>query len=314
MKENKISKKIKAQHIPFIIAGMIALVGLIFYNNIAIMGNLILLAAVIGIVPYALISYLEMKKIKDIEDRLPVFLLDLSEAQKIGMTLPEAIKQISRTDYGKLSLEIKKINDQISWGIPSQTAMENFAERTKKSKLIGRVVRIINETSKSGGDIAKTMESTASDLTMIKEAEKERKAVTAEHMMVMYAIYFIFIGIVIGLSQTLVPMLKLNIQAGAVGGIMSFQDPCTECLTSQNIFCVNCSIFSIMCEMFALGTGGGCYYNALFMLMAIIQGILTGLVAGQIGEGSILAGVKHSVIMTSAGFGALLIVQKFFVV
>jgi len=129
--------------------------------------------------------------------------------------------------------------------------------------------------------------------------------------MVMYAIYFIFIGIVIGLSQTLVPMLKLNIQAGAVGGIMSFQDPCTECLTSSNIFCINCSIFSVMCQMFALGTGGGCYYNALFILMAVIQGILTGLVAGQIGEGSVIAGVKHSIIMTSAGFSALLIVQKF---
>jgi len=311
MKENKILKKIKIQYVPFIIAAIITLIGLLFYNNIAIMGNLILLAAVIGIVPYALITYLEMKKVKDIEDRLPVFLLDLSEAQKIGMTLPDSIKQISRTDYGKLSLEIKKINDQISWGIPAQTAMENFAVRMKKSKLIGRVVRIINETSKSGGDIARTMESTASDLTMIKEAEKERKAVTAEHMMVMYAIYFIFIGIVIGLSQTLVPMLKLNIQAGSAGGIMSFQDPCTECLTSQNIFCINCSIFSVMCEMFALGTGGGCYYNALFMLMAVIQGILTGLVAGQIGEGSIIAGVKHSVIMTSSGFGALLLVQKF---
>jgi len=63
--------------------------------------------------------------------------------------------------------------------------------------------------------------------------------------------------------------------------------------------------------MFALGTGGGCYYNALFILMAVIQGILTGLVAGQIGEGSVIAGVKHSIIMTSAGFSALLIVQKF---
>jgi flagellar protein FlaJ len=306
-------KKIKIQYIPLIVAGVISAIGLLFYNNIGIMGNLILLAAVIGIVPYALITYFNIKKIKDIEDRLPVFLLDLSEAQKVGMTLPEALKQVSRTDYGKLSAEIKKINDQISWGIPVQDVMSNFGDRMKKSKLIGRIVRIINEAYNSGGDIARTMEATASDLTTIKEAEKERKSVTAEHMMVMYAIYFIFIGIVIGLSQTLVPMLKLNIQSGVIGGIMSFQDPCTACLTSPNIFCINCSIFSAMCQMFALGTGGGCYYNALFMLMAIIQGIFTGLVAGQIGEGSVIAGVKHSVIMTASGFTALLIMQKFVV-
>jgi flagellar protein FlaJ len=313
MKENKIKKKIKIQYIPLIVAGVIAAIGLLFYTNIGIMGNLILLAAVIGIVPYVLITYFNIKKIKDIEDRLPVFLLDLSEAQKIGMTLPEALKQVSRTDYGKLSAEIKKMNDQISWGVPVQDVMSNFGDRMKKSKLIGRIVRIINEAYNSGGDIARTMEATASDLTTIKEAEKERKAVTAEHMMVMYAIYFIFIGIVIGLSQTLVPMLKLNVQSGVMGGIMSFQDPCTVCQQSPNIFCINCSIFSVMCQMFALGTGGGCYYNALFILMAIIQGIFTGLVAGQIGEGSVIAGVKHSIIMTASGFTALLITLKFVV-
>lgn len=313
MRKIDIKKKIKMQHVPLIAAGILSVIGLLFYNNIGIMGNFILLAAVIGIVPYALITYFDLKKIKDIEDRLPVFLLDLSESQKVGMTLPEALKQISRTDYGKLSAEIKKMNDQISWGVPVQDVMSNFGDRMKKSKLIGRVVRIINEAYNSGGDIARTMEATASDLTTIKEAEKDRKAVTTEHMMVMYAIYFIFIGIVIGLSQTLIPMLKLNIQAGAAGGIMSFQDPCTQCSSSPAIFCINCSIFSTMCQMFALGTGGGCYYNALFMLMAVIQGIFTGLVAGQIGEGSVIAGIKHSIIMTASGFSVLLIMQKFVV-
>lgn len=303
--------KIKTNYIPLIASGILVLIGLAFYNNVGLMGNFILLAAVIGIIPYALITYFEFKKIKDIEDRLPNFLLDLAEAQEVGMTLPEGLKQISRADYGKLTAEIKKINDQISWGIPVQDTMNNFAERTKKSKLIGRVVRIINEAYNSGGDIARTMKATASDLTVIKEAEKERKAVTAQDMMVMYAIYYVFIGIVIGLSQTLIPMLKLNIQAGSVGGIMAFQDPCTVCLSNPSIFCISCSIFSVLCKMFALGGGGACYYNALFILMAVIQGIFTGLVAGQIGEGSVIAGIKHSVIMTASGFGILLIVMKF---
>jgi len=303
--------KIKMQHIPIIVAAIIASVGLAFYNNIGIMGNLILLAAVIGIIPPVLIRYFDAKKIKDVEDRLPVFLLDLSEAQRIGMTLPESLKQVSKADYGKLTPEIQKMNDQISWGITSQIAMENFAKRMKRSKLIGRVVRIINETANSGGDIARTMESTASDLATIKETEKERKSVTAQHTMVMYAIYFIFIGIVIGLSNTLIPMLNLNIEAGAAGGIMAFQDPCLGCVDSKVFYCINCSIFSVMCQMFALGGGGSCYYNALFILMAVIQGILTGLVAGQIGEGSVIAGVKHSIILTASGFGILMVVQKF---
>ena len=303
--------KIKTKHYPLIAAGILSLIGLLFYNNISLMGNFILLAAVIGIIPYALLTYFEFKRIKDIEDRLPNFLLDIAESQKIGMTSPEALKQVSRTDYGKLSAEIKKMNDQISWGIPVQDTMNNFADRMKKSRTIGRVVRIINEAYNSGGDIARTMESTASDITAIKEAEKERKSVTSQHLMVMYAIYYIFIGIVIGLSQTLIPMLKLNIQAGSVGGIMAFQDPCTVCMQNPSIICISCTLFTVICQMFALGTGGACYYNALFVLMTIIQGIFSGLVAGQIGEGSVIAGVKHSVIMTASGFAILLIALKF---
>jgi flagellar protein FlaJ len=309
----EIKEKIKLKHIPLIVAAILSMLGLAFYSNISLMGNFILLAAVIGIIPYALLSYFEFKRIKDIEDRLPTFLLDISEAQKIGMTLPEALKQVSRTDYGKLTGEIKKMNDQISWGIPIQDVINNFANRMKRSKLIGRVVRIIIEAYNSGGDIARTMEATASDITAIKEAEKERKSVTSQHMFVMYAIYYIFIGIVIGLSQTLIPMLKLNIQAGSIGGIMAFQDPCNVCIGNPNIVCVSCSIFSILCQMFALGTGGACYYNALFILMSIVQGIFTGLVAGQIGEGSVIAGIKHSIIMTTSGFSALLIMLKFVV-
>ena len=41
--------------------------------------------------------------------------------------------------------------------------------------------------------------------------------------------------------------------------------------------------------------------------MVVIQGIFTGLVVGQIGEGKLIAGVKHSLIMTSAGFAILMI-------
>lgn len=301
-------KKFDVKYIPMIIAASLIVISIFFYENIGLMGNLILLAAIIGIVPYAFFSYFEYKRIKTIEEQLPLFLLDLSEAQKIGMTLTEALKQVSRTDYGKLTEEIKKINYQLSWGIPTQEAMNNFAIRLKKSKLIGRIVRIINEAYSSGGDIARTMEATASDITSIKEAEKERRAITYQHMLIMYAIYYIFIGIVIGLSQTLIPLMEMDVQSGIAGSIMTFSDPCEACVNNPDIYCVNCSVFSVVCQMF--GIEKSCYYYALFLLMAIIQGIFSGLVAGQIGEGSVTAGLKHSSIMTISGFSILLFLLK----
>jgi len=301
-------KKFNVKFVPVILAAVLIVISFFFYENVGIMGNLILLAIIVGVIPYAFISYFEYKKIKTMEEQLPLFLLDLSEAQKIGMTLTEALKQVSKTDYGKLTEEIKRINYQLSWGVNTQEAMNNFALRLKKSKLIGRVVRIINEAYSSGGDIARTMEATASDITAIKEAEKERRAVTYQHMLIMYAIYYIFIGIVIGLSQTLIPLMELDVQSGIAGSIMVFTDPCEICLTNPGIYCINCSVFSVVCQMFGIETS--CYYYALFLLMAIVQGIFSGLVAGQIGEGSVTAGLKHSSIMTISGFSILLFLLK----
>jgi flagellar protein FlaJ len=303
----KIKAEFNIKYIPILIAGILIAISFFFYQNIGIMANLILLGAIIGSVPYAFFSYFEFKKIRSIEDQLPLFLLDLSEAQKIGMTLPEALRQVGKTDYGKLTEEINKIDYQLSWGIPTQEVMANFAKRLQKSKLIGRTIRIINEAYSSGGDIARTMEATASDITAIKEAEKERKSITYEHMLIMYAIYFIFIGIVIGLSQTLIPLMNLNLNSG-VTNIMSFTDPCQACSSNPNINCINCYVFSVFCQMFSINKS--CYYYALFLLMAVVQGIFSGLVAGQIGEGSVTAGLKHSSIMTLSGFGILLFLLK----
>jgi flagellar protein FlaJ len=310
-KSKSITEMIKPKYIPIIVAAALILIGIALYQYGGIMLNLIVLGVIIGITPWALLSYFEYSRIKAIEDQLPVFLLDLAESQKVGLTLHESLRQAAKTDYGKLSPEIKTVYNQLSWGINVQDVFKNFAKRMKKSMLTSRVVSIINETYISGGDIGRTMEATASDITAIKEAEKERRSVTSEHTFIMYAIYFIFIGIVVGLSQTLIPMLSIGSEAGSaggIGGIFSFTNPCDACVDNPSIYCINCPIFSGLCSMVGFEQGGSCYYNALFVLMAAVQGIFSGLVAGQIGEGSVLAGVKHSIIMTTVGVISLVII------
>ncbi len=306
-----IKEKINIKHIPPIIAAILIFVGIVvFNNNVGIMGNLILLGLLIGTIPFILISYFEFQKIKLIEEQIPPFLLDLAEAQKAGMTLPEALRNMGKSDYGKLSVQIKKINDQLSWGVPVQEALYRFSNRVKKSQLVSKVTRIIIESYNSGGDIVRTMEATARDIDSIREAEKERKAMAFQHVMVMYAIYYIFIGIIIGLSKTLIPMLTINVDTSSIGGILAFQNPCDVCVGNPHIFCISCIVFGTVCKMFALGSGAICYYYALFLMMAVVQGIFSGLVAGQIGENSVIAGIKHSVIMTVSGFSILMILMQ----
>lgn len=299
---------IDVKKLPPIIAAALIFIGIIaFWGNGAMIGNFILLGLMIGIIPYVILSYFDYEKVKAVEDQLPLFLLDLAETQKAGMGLPDALKLAAKTDYGKLTPEIIKMNNQLSWGIPLQEVLQRFSFRMKKSNSIRRVIGIINEAYSSGGDVVRTMESIAEDIVTVNEVEKERKSMMFQHVMIMYAIYFIFIGIIIGLSKTLIPMLEMNVDSSAVGGIMSFQDPCNACIASTHIYCISCKIYGFVCQMFSLGAGSKCYYNALFLIMVTVQGIFTGLVSGQIGENSIAAGFKHSLIMTCSGFGILMI-------
>ncbi|TRZ54575.1 type II secretion system F family protein [archaeon] len=298
-------------HIPPTAGGIILLVGIVlFYNDAGLLGNFVIISLLVGFLPFIFVAYFNNERIRAIEEQFPIFLRDIAESQKAGTSLPDAFRSATMTDYGKLSKEIKKISDQLSWGIPLQEVLNRFSARMKNSEIITRSARIMNEAYSGGGDIAETMESIATDVNTIKESQKERTSAMTQHISIMYIIYFVFIAIVISLSKTLFPMLELNLGGGFTGsGTGGFNDPCISC-AAGNIMCISCSTFNTLSLMFSFGTGAIAYYRALFFSMIIVQGIFSGLIAGQIGSNSALAGVKHSVILTAAGFGIFMIALR----
>ncbi len=292
-----------------IMAVVFLLIGIIFFHSdMAILANFLIISLLMGLLPSLILTYLKYERIKDIENEFPNFLRDMSEAQKSGTSLADAFRNAAKTNYGRLTPEIRKMSNQLSWGIPLQSVLEKFSERMKDSDIIKRSVRIIIEAYNSGGDIAETMESTAMNVTTIKEAEKERKSMMSQHVVMMYILFFAFVGITIVISKTLTPMMNMNLGANMLGGtIGSFKSPCISCQGSSNMLCISCSVFSGVSTVFGLGTSTNSYYRAIFLSMIIIQGIFTGLVSGQIGENSPKAGIKHSLIMTTIGFGIFMI-------
>ncbi len=300
-------------HIPPVAAIIFLLIGIIlFHSDVGLLGNFVLISIIIGVMPFVMVAYLSHERIAAIEEQFPIFLRDLSEAQKAGTNLPEALRMATKADFGKLSKEIKKMNDQLSWGIPLQEVLDRFSGRMKGSEIITRSVRIINEAYGSGGDIAETMESIATDVRIIRETNNDRVSRMTQHITIMYIIYFVFIAIVISLSNTLFPMLRMDLGGGfgGVGGIGGFSDPCAVCASSKSIMCISCVTFPVVSSMFSFGTGSISYYRALFFSMIIIQGIFSGLIAGQISSNSPVAGLKHSLILTAAGFGVFMIAFK----
>ena len=106
-------EEINLKRIPMVIGGIIILIGILLHQYENIMLSLIIFGGVVAALPYVMLSYLEYSKIKSIEDQMPIFLQDLAESQKVGLTLNESLKQAAKIDYGRLSPEIRKIYHQL---------------------------------------------------------------------------------------------------------------------------------------------------------------------------------------------------------
>ena len=112
--------------------------------------------------PAAVYSDRQMKKIEAVEDKFPDFLRDLAEYWKGGLSMTLAVRTLANSEYGALNPEIKKMSDQLSWGIAFGDVLEMFAERVG-TPLVLRAVSLVTEANKAGGKISDILVTAAND-------------------------------------------------------------------------------------------------------------------------------------------------------
>jgi len=241
-------------------------------NSIKDVGTVFAILA--GIVPLTLLQLKEVHRKDSIDRNLPLFLLALTSAVQSGANLIKSIEHAADRNMGALTPELKNLRANISWGMPMDAAMENFANRCG-TRMSRRVVILLEMAIKVGGDIANNLEMIQKHVTELQNLEKERKSSLAPYTYTIYIAFAVFIGIAVILStqffseiEVVQGMLNENIPEGADTGMFS-------------------SLASI--EIGEL--------NKILFNMAIIQAVFGGLAAGKIGAGTYVAGIKHIVIM-----------------
>ncbi len=284
----------KVEYASFGAGGLLLIIAVFIYISVdKAVGGALTLAAIIGsFTPYGIYIYFKNKKYREIEREFPGFLRNLSESRKSGMSLPEAFMNATKTDYGRLNPSIEKASKQLSWDIPFPEVMTRLRDRLKESDLVRRSISIIMQSYESGGDVSETLDSVARNISSIKEAEKERKAVLQQQVYIIYAIFFLFIGILIALFNVMTPLLDIG-GGGFIGTPPNF---CTSGTITEHI-CSLCPALGLDSDP----TSKLCYYKSLFFLMLLVQGFFNGLVAGEIGSGKVASGFKHSMLMVPLG-------------
>ncbi len=234
--------------------------------------------ALIAIGPPMVVKYRNYEKKKEVERRFPDFLRNVTEGTRAGMTLPKAIKKAAEGEYGALNPHVKKIASQMDWGVPFDEVLERFADRINSAAL-RRTVTTIIESHRSGGNVSEVLEVVGEAVTEMERIKKERKSHVYSQMITGYTIYFVFLGVMIGLQRFLIPSLAMEGGAGINAGNGAG-------LEMENLALI---------------------YEDMFQNLVIIQGLFSGLAIGKMSAGSVIAGLQHVLVLVVIGYTAFFI-------
>ena len=173
-----------------------------FEFNTYLILDIVFISAIILIWPISHYLFLRYKEKRDMQEKFPDFLVEVSDSLLSGMTTIEAIKTCEKSRYGKLNDEIKKMKSQLSWDISVKEVFQNFSDRLK-SGIIQRIVVIVNEGLIMGGNTSSLFKAAAKEVNQVNQIDHQRKASMSIYMSVILICFFVFLGIILILDKTI---------------------------------------------------------------------------------------------------------------
>lgn len=238
----------------------------VLFNSTSV-DDFLVFAILIAIIPVALLDFKEESRVKNLENALPNFFRDLAGMNDSGMTLPTAVHLVAAAEYGTLTPHIKKLDNEMSWGVGFVEALYRFGKGLG-TKLADRSVDLIAKASKAGGDVSEVLRAAAKDTFEVVNLQQERSNNMLIYVVIVLVAFAVFLFVIaILVSSFLTTMAEAGSTASAAGA----------------------SGFGGKIDIFV--------YKRLFSHAAMMQGFFSGLVAGQMGEGRFIAGLKYSAMM-----------------
>ncbi|WOF15785.1 type II secretion system F family protein [Methanoplanus sp. FWC-SCC4] len=257
------------------LAGIVATVsqyGLMSLLTSTFIDDLFFFTILISLTPLAILDTKEAMRVRNIEVALPNFFRDVAGMNQSGMTLPNAINTVSNGDYGRLTPHIIKLNNEMSWNIPFVNAIYRFGE-SLGTPLARRSVDLIAKASMAGGDVSEVLRAAANDSYEFVNLADERRNNMMIYVVIVLVSFLVFLFVIAIMTGT---FLATMADAGAA-------------VAASGSDAAASGAFGSAIDMDL--------YRRIFSHAAMIQGFFSGLVAGQMGEGRAIGGLKYSLIM-----------------
>ena len=198
-----------------------------------------------------------------------------------------AVQTLANSEYGALNPDVKKMADQISWGIAFEVVITAFADRVG-TPLVKRAISLITEANRAGGKISDILVTAANDSREIKFLEGERARAISSYIAVIWVSYMVFLLVIIMMGKVFIPAIagSNSDDGGDDGGSASIG---------------NMQIRSI----------DALFFVTIFYYGVTLQALGNGSMAGLMATGRITSGFKHAGMMILVGlFGFNFVVYE----
>ncbi|MBB6646396.1 type II secretion system F family protein [Halobellus ruber] len=255
---------------------------------VGIVDGPIVLATILALAGIATAHEVQKRRLRAIESEMPDFLDRMASINEAGATVVGSLQRLSNAELGSLGDEINRVWRDIEWG---STVGESLArlERRTGAPTVSRAVTLIRNAMAASGDISPVLRIAADEANEIRRLERERRQEMLTYLVVIYVSFLVFLGIIVALTTAFIPAIEAAGEAGSAAGGGG--------IGSGAVSGVDAGVLG------GLGSVGTGAYELLFFHAAAIQGICSGIVAGQLGEGTVSDGVKHATLLLILTYG-----------
>lgn len=239
----------------------------------------IVVATAFVLAMYAVVYEVRKRRVRRVESSVPDFLDRLASVNEAGTSVVGSVRRVADSNLEALTADLKRTRRDIDWGADVGTALRRL-ERRVRSPMTSRAVALVTNAMHASGDIGPVLRIAADESRATWSLRRERRQVMLTYLIVIYISFLVFLGIIASLSVSFIPAIEEAAVpgAGGTGGVPGAPSGPTG-ITG------------------GLGDIDAFAYEQLFFHAAAVQAVCSGLVAGQLGEGSVRDGVKHVVVL-----------------
>jgi flagellar protein FlaJ len=241
--------------------------------DVRIADDLLVQALLFLMATFAVVYELNQRRLRRLEGSVPDLLDRLASLNEAGTAVVSSFDRVRQSDLGPLDPEAERVWRDIEWGATVEQALDRFESRVSTAS-VTRVVTLIRNAMRASNEIGPVLRIAAEQARADQRLRRQRRQEMATYLIVIYISFVVFLVVIMAIDYVLIPNLPdTTVDASAASGAPGVVG----------------------------GIEGGTVptYRLVFLHAALVQSLLSGLVGGMMGGGSLKDGVKHATVMLS---------------